>query len=291
MRGHHSLCRSCWMKSGQQPAALDHALTTECNASAICTSTSNNPAPVYCHRRRAGTPTTPPVRRYLIEITTPFRCLCRRRRSSLCTAGKLDFRRRALRPVFPRSGESTDVNIAWRSAPLWRHNHGHHHVIGSPLSQTADHVILLHAGDETSVPPPNLDLAAPHDDLLVGAWRAPLSARYDIARIPRWGAVRARLRGDIAERARAYTFAEKAIVVGRGFNYCNALRICPQADGGLLYRHRQVSRRRTSCMAPSPSRARHSRLRLRAARANMERHARKWWRNSARPGVPHAHHR
>jgi glucosamine--fructose-6-phosphate aminotransferase (isomerizing) len=27
----------------------------------------------------------------------------------------------------------------------------------------------------------------------------------------------------IAERTRAYLFAEKAIVVGRGFNYCNAL--------------------------------------------------------------------
>jgi glucosamine--fructose-6-phosphate aminotransferase (isomerizing) len=123
-----------------------------------------------------------------------------------------------------QSGESTDVNLAVEEARrCGATTMGITNVIGSPLSQMADHVILLHAGDESSVAATKTwtsQLLMMY--LLAWSLGAPISLD-DIARIPNWAQAALDCEQDIAERARAYTFAEKAIVVGRGFNYCNAL--------------------------------------------------------------------
>jgi glucosamine--fructose-6-phosphate aminotransferase (isomerizing) len=208
----------------QQPAALEHALNTEVQRFRDLQAHFEHHRPRFIVLAARGTSdNAAQFGRYLIEITTAIPVSLAAPSVFTLYGGQLDFRE-VLFVGISQSGESTDVNLAVEEARrCGATTMGITNVIGSPLAQMADHVILLHAGDESSVAATKTwtsQLLMMY--LLAWSLGAPISLD-DIARIPNWAQAALDCEQDIAERARAYTFAEKAIVVGRGFNYCNAL--------------------------------------------------------------------
>ncbi len=208
----------------QQPAALDHALGTEVQCFRELQAHFEHHRPRFIVLAARGTSdNAAQFGRYLIEITTAIPVSLSAPSVFTLYGGQLDFRE-VLFVGISQSGESTDVNLAVEEArKCGATTMGITNVIGSPLSQTADHVILLHAGDEASVAATKTwtsQLLMMY--LLAWSLGAPLSLE-DIGRIPLWAQAALACEAEIAERARAYMFAEKAVVVGRGFNYCNAL--------------------------------------------------------------------
>jgi glucosamine--fructose-6-phosphate aminotransferase (isomerizing) len=208
----------------QQPAALDHALSTEVRCFRELQAHFEQRRPRFIVLAARGTSdNAAQFGRYLIELTTNIPVSLSAPSVFTLYGGQLDFRE-VLFVGISQSGESTDVNVAVEEARrCGATTLGITNVIGSPLSQTADHVILLHAGDEESVAATKTwtsQLLMMY--LLAWSLGAPLSLE-EIGRIPVWAQSALEAEAEIAERARAYMFAEKAIVVGRGFNYCNAL--------------------------------------------------------------------
>jgi len=93
----------------------------------------------------------------------------------------------------------------------------------STLARTAEQTILLHAGEECSVAATKTWVAQLLSMYLL-AWSLGADLTLEqIRRMPDWVAAALELEPLLVERAQRYAFAEKAIVVGRGFNYSNAL--------------------------------------------------------------------
>ncbi len=208
----------------QQPAALEHALDTEFERFRELRAQFERNRPRFVIFAARGTSdNAAQFGRYLVEVTTGIPVSLSAPSVFTLYGGHLDLRD-VLFVAISQSGESTDVNVtvaeARRAGAMTL---GITNVIGSTLARTAEHVILLHAGEETSVAATKTWTAQLLMMYLL-AWSlgAPL-ALDDIRRIPDSARTALDLEPEVAERARAYLFAEKAIVVGRGFNYCNAL--------------------------------------------------------------------
>lgn len=96
----------------------------------------------------------------------------------------------------------------------------------SPLAQTADEVIELHAGDELSVAATKtytaqLTIMA----LLAAAWSGHQQYLDDLQRVPDLIATTLVNTDAIASRAERYSFMDQCVVIGRGYNYATAFEV------------------------------------------------------------------
>jgi glucosamine--fructose-6-phosphate aminotransferase (isomerizing) len=92
----------------------------------------------------------------------------------------------------------------------------------STLAKLADHVFLVRAGKERSVPATKTyagQLLAIY--LLTYALGGAIAVE-DLRRVPDWAATALKMETEIAGRAERYRFMDQALVVGRGLNYSNA---------------------------------------------------------------------
>jgi glutamine---fructose-6-phosphate transaminase (isomerizing) len=165
--------------------------------------------------------------RYLIEITTGIPVSLAA--PSIVTLYKKDLDlRSALVVGISQSGESTDTNAVLAHArKRGAITVGITNEPRSTMAKTAEHTLLVHAGEERSVAATKTytgQLLALY--LLAAALGGALGGlvRFDhLRRVP--GAVEAILRQEarIAEIVERYRFMSGTVTVGRGLNYSNAL--------------------------------------------------------------------
>src|SRR5215472_13661118 len=161
--------------------------------------------------------------RYLIEITTGIPVSLAA--PSVVTLYKkgLDLRGTLVVGI-SQSGESTDTNAVLSNArKRGAITVGVTNEPRSTMAQTAEHILLVHAGEERSVAATKTytgQLLALY--LLASALGGSVRAD-DLRRIP--GSVEAILRQEsrIAEAVERYRFMSGTVTVGRGLNYANAL--------------------------------------------------------------------
>lgn len=208
----------------EQPAVLETALREELSAFRSLCSRFERERPRFIILAARGTSdNAAQFGRYLIEISTGIPVSLAAPSVFTLYRAEIDFRE-VLYVGLSQSGESPDVNTCVRRArELGAVTLGITNDPAGTLARTAEQVILLHAGEERSVAATKTWLSQLLSMYLL-AWSlgADLSLEQ-IRRLPDWAAATLGLEPMLVERAQRYIFAEKAIVVGRGFNYSNAL--------------------------------------------------------------------
>ena len=130
----------------------------------------------------------------------------------------------AMAVAISQSGESTDTNVVLeRAREQGALTVGITNEPRSNLARIAEHVLLVRAGRERSVAATKTytgQLMMCY--LLAHALDAKIRID-DLQRIPEWTASALTLESSIARLAESYRFMERAIVVGRGLNYANAV--------------------------------------------------------------------
>ncbi len=161
--------------------------------------------------------------RYLLEITTGIPVSLAAPSIFTLYKARPDLRE-ALVIAISQSGESTDTNfVLERARELGALTVGVTNNPRSTLARLPEHRIFLRAGPEKSVAATKTytgQLLLLY--LLAHALGAPIEPD-DLRRLPELADAALRLEPEVRERAERYRFMEEAVVVGRGFNYPNAL--------------------------------------------------------------------
>ncbi len=208
----------------EQPAVLEAALHAELGTfRALCSRFEKERPRFVVLAARGTSDNAAQFGRYLIEIATGIPVSLAAPSVFTVYRAELDFRE-VLYVGLSQSGESTDVNTCIRRArELGAMTLGITNDPASVLARTAEETILLHAGPENSVAATKTWVAQLLSMYLL-AWSLGADLTLEqVRRMPDWVAATLALEPAIIERAHRYVFAEKAIVVGRGFNYSNAL--------------------------------------------------------------------
>lgn len=208
----------------QQPTVLEAMLRAEMGtARALCARFEKERPRFVVLAARGTSDNAAQFGRYLIEIATGIPVSLAAPSVFTLYRAELDFRE-VLYVGLSQSGESTDVNTCIRRArELGAMTVGITNDAESTLARTAEHVLLLHAGVESSVAATKTWTAQLLSMYLL-AWSLGADLTLEqIRHIPEWTAAALVLEPRLVDRAQRYVFAEKAIVVGRGFNYSNAL--------------------------------------------------------------------
>ena len=208
----------------EQPAVLEAALRAEMGTvRALCSRFEKERPRFVVLAARGTSDNAAQFGRYLIEIATGIPVSLAAPSVFTLYGAEMDFRE-VLYVGLSQSGESTDVNLCIRRArELGAITVGVTNDAESTLARTAEQTILLHAGLESSVAATKTWLAQLLSMYLL-AWSLGADLTLEqIRRMPEWTAAALALEPRLMERAQRYVFAEKAIVVGRGFHYSNAL--------------------------------------------------------------------
>jgi glucosamine--fructose-6-phosphate aminotransferase (isomerizing) len=130
----------------------------------------------------------------------------------------------ALVVAISQSGESTDTNFVLEGArKRGALTIGITNEAASSMARIAEWVFLVRAGKEKSIAATKTYTG---QLLLLFLLAYALGARInldDLRRIPEWAAAALKLEPAIEELSRRYRFMDRAVVVGRGLNYSNAL--------------------------------------------------------------------
>jgi glucosamine--fructose-6-phosphate aminotransferase (isomerizing) len=130
----------------------------------------------------------------------------------------------ALVVAISQSGESTDTNLVLeRTREAGAHTIGITNSASSTLAKLPEQAFLVRAGKEKSVAATKTYTG---QVLILYLLAYALGAKIrleDLRRLPEWADAALRLESEIAGRAERYRFMERAITVGRGFNYPTAL--------------------------------------------------------------------
>jgi glucosamine--fructose-6-phosphate aminotransferase (isomerizing) len=122
-----------------------------------------------------------------------------------------------------QSGESTDTNLVLSEASKQRAmTVGITNEPSSTLAKLADHVFLVGAGKEKSVPATKTYTG---QLLMLYLLAHALGGAIELEKlrcVPEWAGAALKMEKEIAERAERYRFMDQALVVGRGLNYSNA---------------------------------------------------------------------
>jgi glucosamine--fructose-6-phosphate aminotransferase (isomerizing) len=208
----------------EQPAVLEAVLRAEMGtARALCSRFEKERPRFVVLAARGTSDNAAQFGRYLIEISTGIPVSLAAPSVFTLYGAELDFRE-VLYVGLSQSGESTDVNTCIRRArELGAMTIGITNDAESALARISEQVIQLHAGGEASVAATKTWTAQLLSMYLL-AWSLGADLTLEqIRRMPDWVAAALDLEPSLRERAQRYAFAEKAIVVGRGFNYSNAL--------------------------------------------------------------------
>jgi len=96
----------------------------------------------------------------------------------------------------------------------------------SPLANTADWVIPIHAGPERSVAATKTYTAQLLVMALLGAlWSGSRTHLEEVKQIPAAVARALEISDEVSRRAERYRFMEQCVVIGRGFNYATAFEL------------------------------------------------------------------
>jgi glucosamine--fructose-6-phosphate aminotransferase (isomerizing) len=208
----------------EQPAVLEAVLRAEMGtARALCSRFEKERPRFVVLAARGTSDNAAQFGRYLIEIATGIPVSLAAPSVFTLYRAEMDFRE-VLYVGLSQSGESTDVNTCIRRArELGAMTIGITNDPESTLARSAERTILLHAGVEGSVAATKTWVAQLLSMYLL-AWSLGADLTLEqIRRMPDWTAAALELEPTLRDRAQRYVFAEKAIVVGRGFNYSNAL--------------------------------------------------------------------
>ncbi|HKE25730.1 MAG TPA: SIS domain-containing protein [Bryobacteraceae bacterium] len=208
----------------EQPAVLEAALREEMStARALCSRFEKERPRFVVLAARGTSDNAAQFGRYLIEIATGIPVSLAAPSVFTLYRAELDFRE-VLYVGLSQSGESTDVNTCiQRARELGAITLGVTNDPDSTLARTAEQSMFLHAGRESSVAATKTWVAQLLSMYLL-AWSLGADLTLEqIRRMPDWAAAALELEPALRARAERYVFAEKAIVVGRGFNYSNAL--------------------------------------------------------------------
>ena len=122
-----------------------------------------------------------------------------------------------------QSGESTDTNLVLAEA-----GKQHATTVGitneasSALVKLADHVFLVGAGKERSVPATKTYTGQLLMLYLLAHALGGAIELDKLRRVPAWASAALKMEREISERAERFRFMDQALVVGRGLNYSNA---------------------------------------------------------------------
>jgi glutamine---fructose-6-phosphate transaminase (isomerizing) len=178
--------------------------------------------------------------RYLIEIATHIPVSLAAPSVLTLYASPLDLRD-VLVVGISQSGESTDTNAVLADArSRGAITVGITNEPNSTMAEISAFTLLVQAGKEESVAATKTytcQLLAVY--LLAHALGGEVS--FDaLRRLPEWTEKVLEVEDRVGEIAERYMFMTRAVTVGRGLNYANALGIRPQADGNLLRGDRAV---------------------------------------------------
>ena len=210
----------------EQPAVLETALREELSTFRALGARFERERPRFIILAARGTSdNAAQFGRYLIEIATGIPVSLAAPSVFTLYRAEMDFRE-VLYVGLSQSGESPDVNTCIRRArELGAVTLGITNNPAGALAKTAEQTILLHAGVESSVAATKTWLSQLLSMYLL-AWSLGADLTLEqIRRMPEWTAAALTLEPLLIERAQRYIFAEKAIVVGRGFNYSSALEL------------------------------------------------------------------
>jgi glucosamine--fructose-6-phosphate aminotransferase (isomerizing) len=208
----------------EQPAVLEAQLRAELGTfRALCSRFEKERPRFVVLAARGTSDNAAQFGRYLIEIATGIPVSLAAPSVFTVYRAEMDFRE-VLYVGLSQSGESTDVNTCIRRArELGAMTLGVTNEPAGTLARTAEETVLLHAGRERSVAATKTWVAQLLSMYLL-AWSLGADLTLEqIRRMPDGLSAALALESSIVERAQRYVFAEKAIVVGRGFNYSNAL--------------------------------------------------------------------
>lgn len=208
----------------EQPAVLEAVLHAEmATFRALCSRFEKERPRFIVLAARGTSDNAAQFGRYLIEIATGIPVSLAAPSVFTLYRAEMDFRE-VLYVGLSQSGESTDVNTCIRRArELGAMTIGVTNDATGTLASLAEQTILLHAGAECSVAATKTWVAQLLSMYLL-AWSLGADLTLEqIRRMPDWTAAALALEPELVDRAQRYVFAEKAIVVGRGFNYSNAL--------------------------------------------------------------------
>jgi len=209
----------------EQPAILEAALREEiATFRALCSRFEKERPRFVVLAARGTSDHAAQFGRYLIEIATGIPVSLAAPSVLTAYRAELDLREVLYVGMSP-SGESADVNTCMRRArELGAMTLGVTNNPAGTLARTAEKKVLLHASPGDGAGKLNTWIAQLLSMYLL-AWSLGADLTLEqIRRIPDWLAAALVLEPDLIERAQRYVFAERALVLGRGFNYSNALQ-------------------------------------------------------------------
>jgi glucosamine--fructose-6-phosphate aminotransferase (isomerizing) len=207
----------------QQPAVLESTLKAELPGSHRLRRRLANKKPRLIVLVARGTSdNAAQFGRYLLEIMTGIPVSLAA--PSICTLYRVPVDLRdALLVAISQSGESTDTNLVLEEARKQRAmTVGLTNEPSSALAKLADHVFLVRADKEKSVPATKTYTGQLLMLYLLAYALGGAIELDDLRRVPEWAGTALEMEKEIAERAERYRFMNQALVVGRGLNYSNA---------------------------------------------------------------------
>lgn len=208
----------------EQPAALGHTLRHELGPMTAFRDLVAKRKPRLVILAARGTSDNAALfGRYLLEITTGIPVSLSAPSVLTLYGAKLDLKD-TLVVAISQSGESTDTNLVLeRARECGALTAGITNEQSSTLAGLAEHVFLVRAGKERSVAATKT-YTGQMLLLYLLAWALGADLRIeDLERLPEWTAGVFKLEDQINELSERYLFMSKAVPVGRGLNYANAL--------------------------------------------------------------------
>ncbi len=208
----------------QQPESLERSLASGLRAAERLKKELNRRRPKLIVLAARGTSdNAAQFGRYLLEIAT--RIPVSLAAPSIFTLyGSSPDLREALVVAVSQSGESTDTNMVLEKArECGAMNVGITNEASSTLARIADRVWLVRAGREKSIAATKTYTG---QLLMFYLLAYALGARIrleELRRVPEWAAAALETATLVEHTVERYRFMEKAVVVGRGLNYANAL--------------------------------------------------------------------
>lgn len=208
----------------EQPAALERTLARGLRtAAALARAVGQRRPRLVLLVARGTSDNAAQFARYLVEITTGIPVSLAAPSIFTLYHARVDLRG-ALAVAISQSGESTDTNLvlerARRSGALTL---GITNEPRSRLARIAEHVLLVRAGRERSIAATKTYTGQLMMCYLLAQALGARIRTDDLRRIPDHAARALALEPEIAGLTGRYRFMERAVVIGRGLNYANAL--------------------------------------------------------------------
>ncbi len=208
----------------EQPAALERTLRGGLRAAAALQRVVEKRRPKLIFIVARGTSdNAAQFARYLLEIATGIPVSLAAPSISTLYGARVDLTG-ALAVGISQSGESTDTNVVLeRAREQGALTVGITNEPNSELARIAEHVLLVRAGRERSVAATKTYTGQLMMCYLLAHALGAKIRMDDLRRVPEWTASALTLEPSIARVSESYRFMQRAVVVGRGLNYANAV--------------------------------------------------------------------